>query len=98
MTTNESAPGCGTGGAGDEQAAGRVVGASIRRYPVAYASLYAPAGRRRCWWFAIRCPHCNAGHFGRLRDRDALDGVRRAGCGRLVWVVVARTYGTERAA
>ncbi|SFO14688.1 hypothetical protein SAMN04489713_104273 [Actinomadura madurae] len=96
MTTNKNAPGGETGGA-DEQAGGRVVESSVQRYPAAFASLYAPSGNRTMWWFTMRCPHCGHGHFGRLRSRDALDGVRRAGCGRLVWVVVARTYPAEAA-
>ncbi|MBG0818202.1 hypothetical protein [Planomonospora sp. ID82291] len=62
------------------------------RHPVAYASLYAPAGRRRCWWFAYVCCHCGFGHFGRVRDENTVEGVRRSGCGRLVWIIVARTY------
>lgn len=64
----------------------------LRRYPVAYASLYAPAGRRRMWWFAYVCPRCGAGHFGRVANETAVTGVRRSGCGRLIWLVVARTY------
>ncbi|MFI0482232.1 hypothetical protein [Actinomadura sp. 9N215] len=97
MTTNENRPGDGDshGAVGDERQGGGCVTSKIARYPAAYASLYAPAGRRTMWWYALACPHCGAGHFGRLRSRDALDGVRRAGCGRLVWVVVARTYPAE---
>ncbi|MFI9846503.1 hypothetical protein ACIHFD_56440 [Nonomuraea sp. NPDC051941] len=62
------------------------------RHPAAYVSLYAPYGRRRLWWFAFVCPACSYGHFGRVRDEDSAEGLRRAGCGRLVWLVVARTY------
>lgn len=92
MTTNENAPGERTGGAQDEQLGGGYVMPSIRRPPAAFASLYAPAGRRTMWWLAIRCPHCGAVHLGRVRDQEDARGVRRAGCGRLVWVKVARTY------
>lgn len=93
METNKNAPGLrGAGGAGDEQRGGGYVETSLRRPPVAFASLYAPAGRRTMWWYTIRCPHCGAGHFGRVRDQEGARGVRRAGCGRLVWVKVARTY------
>ena len=70
----------------------------LRRYPVVYASLYAPAGRRTRWWAAYVCAHCGAGHFARLADERDASGVRRSGCGRLLWLVVARTYrgrGTE---
>ena len=93
MTTGkQNAPGGRTGGAQDERSGGRVVMPSIRRPPVAYASLYAPAGRRTMWWLAYRCPHCGAGHFGRVRDQQSASGVRRAGCGRLTLVKIARTY------
>lgn len=66
-----------------------VIGADtrLRRYPVAYASLYAPAGQRTRWWAAISCPHCGGVHLARLRTRSDLPGVRRSGCGPLIWVV-----------
>lgn len=80
----------GGGGLPTDQPGGEVE--TTIRHPAAYGSLYAPAGRRTMWWFTFRCPHCGAGHFGRVRDRDAVPGVRRSGCGRLVWVIVARTY------
>lgn len=69
-----------------------------RRYPVAYASLYAPAGRRRCWWAAYICAHCGGGHFARLRRAADASSVRRSGCGRLIRLVVARTYRGRKAA
>lgn len=62
------------------------------RHPAAYVSLYAPHGRRRLWWFAYLCAHCGYGHFGRVSDEASVEGLRRSGCGRLVWIVVARTY------
>lgn len=62
------------------------------RHPAAYVSLFAPAGRRRMWWFTFICAHCSNGHFGRVRDAESVEGLRRAGCGRLVWLVVAKTY------
>lgn len=81
------------GGPADERRlSSGVVMPSIRRHPVAFASLYAPTGRRRWWWYVVRCPHCGAGHFGRVRDQEDARGVRRTGCGRLITVVVARTY------
>jgi hypothetical protein len=65
---------------------------ALTRYPVAYASRFDPHGRRRWYWVTYRCPRCNdAGHLGRSRDPIAT-GVRRAACGRLVWLVVARVY------
>ncbi|MFD0685902.1 hypothetical protein [Actinomadura fibrosa] len=92
--TEARTPGQGSG-LTDEQAGGRVVEHSVTRYLTAHASLYAPAGRRTMWWYAIRCPHCGAGHFGRLRDREAAETVRRTGCGRLVRLVVMRTYAPK---
>lgn len=59
--------------------------------PVARVSLYASAGRRRYWWVAYICPSCGSGHLGRLASPDAI-GTRRSGCGRMVRIVVARTY------
>lgn len=59
----------------------------LRRHPVAWARLYAPTGRRTRWWAAISCPHCGGVHLARLRARSDLPGVRRSGCGPLVWVV-----------
>lgn len=64
----------------------------MRRYPVAYVSLYAPAGRRTRWWAAYVCAHCGAGHFARLSNEADAAGVRRSGCGKRIWIVVARTY------
>ena len=82
------------GGLKDEQADGRFVAARLR-HPVAHASLFAPAGRRTRWWLTILCPHCGGAHFSRLRDPEDADGVRRVGCGRRVWIVVARTYPAQ---
>lgn len=62
------------------------------RHPAAYVSLYAPYGRRRMWWFTFVCPTCSFGHFGRVADEESVEGLRRAGCGRLVWLIVARVY------
>lgn len=95
MSTNGNAPGRGTEGA-DERRQNSSVASSVRAYPRAYASLYAPSGRRTMWWYTLRCPHCGAGHFGRVRDRASAGGVRRAGCGRLITVVIARTYRPRR--
>ena len=92
LDNEKGRPPGGEGGPRDEQLGGGYVMPSIRRPPAAFASLYAPAGRRTMWWLAIRCPHCGAGHFGRVRDQEDARGVRRAGCGRLITVVIARTY------
>lgn len=59
----------------------------LRRYPTAYASLYAPCGRRTRWWCAYLCPYCGGGHFARLKSEGNAQGVRRSGCGRLIWLV-----------
>lgn len=63
-----------------------------RRYPAVYISLFAPAGRRRNWWFTYTCPYCRLGHFGWVTTQDEATGTHRAGCGRRVWRVVARIY------
>lgn len=85
-------PGEGAGLNGDERPGGRDVVPRVAHHPVAHASLYAPADRRTWWWYAMHCPHCGAGHFGRARTEDGVTGVRRTGCGRRVVIVVARTY------
>lgn len=59
--------------------------------PTAYASLLAPCARRRRWAVSYRCPRCGGSHLGYSRDGDAA-GLRRSGCGRLIWVVIARVY------
>ncbi|RKS10042.1 hypothetical protein DFP74_5789 [Nocardiopsis sp. Huas11] len=67
--------------------------AASHRTPAAFASLYPPCARRRRWLFVYRCPRC-AGHHQGLSWSGRVAGVRRSGCGRLVWVVVARQYRT----
>lgn len=69
------------------------------RYPLAWVSLYAPHASRRTWWYCYVCDHCKHGHQGQLRHatdeesaEQAVRGVRRSRCGRLLWFVVARTY------
>jgi hypothetical protein len=64
------------------------------RRPAVFGSLYAPCGRRRMWAVSFRCPHCGGVHFGRSRAPD-VGGVRRSGCGRLVWLVIVRVYRVE---
>lgn len=82
----------------DSVARGTVTGElALNLRPVAYASLFAPAGRRRLWAMTYRCPLCHAGHLGRGETAEAVVGHRRSGCGRLVWVVAARTYSGEAA-
>lgn len=59
----------------------------------AFVSLYAPAARRRWWWFAYRCPVCGVHQFGRARHLEDVTGIRRAGCRHEISIVIARTYG-----
>lgn len=59
--------------------------------PAAFASLFAPCGKRSRWAISYRCPRCTGTHLGYSRDGNAA-GLRRSGCGRLVWLVIARTY------
>lgn len=40
------------------------------------------------------CTACGGQHFGRSRT-ELQDGPRRARCGAVVWLVIARTYGRE---
>lgn len=66
--------------------------------PAAYASAYAPCAGRTQWAYAYQCPRCGGSHLGRNARLDTLGGLRRARCGRLVWIIPARIYGTEAAA
>lgn len=68
------------------------------RPPLAPASVYAPLGRRRYWWYAYHCKTCGTYQFGRAKTLDAVTGTRRAGCGHLVSVMIARTYNRTEAA
>ena len=65
--------------------------------PAAFASLLVPSGRRTCWWYLITCRSCRAPHLGRSPELDSVTGPRRLPCGHWVTVVVARTYGQQRA-
>jgi hypothetical protein len=67
--------------------------AARNRPPLAPASVYAPLGRRRYWWYSYPCRTCGTYHFGRARELDEVTGVRRAGCGHQVNVMLARVYG-----
>ncbi len=64
-----------------------------RQAPNAYASLYLPSGRRRWHWYAYNCRTCGLYQLGRARELENVTGVRRAGCGHEVTVVIARVYG-----
>jgi hypothetical protein len=63
------------------------------RPSLAPASVFGPTGRRRFWWYTYRYRTCGAYQFGRAKTLDAVTGLRRAGCGHEVSVMIARTYG-----
>jgi hypothetical protein len=63
-----------------------------------YVSLFAPTGHRTQWWYSHRCRDCGTYQLGRARQLDQVTGIRRAGCGHLVEIVIARTYGGPEAA
>lgn len=65
----------------------------LDRVPAAYASLFAPCRGRSLWTLAYRCPWCSGTHFGRLREPERAEGMRRTRCGHRVWTVVVRTHG-----
>ena len=65
------------------------------RTPAAFASAFAPSGRRRWWWYTYSCRTCGAHQFGRARTLEDVTGQRRASCGHIVNVVIARTYGRQ---
>lgn len=67
------------------------------KVPAAFVSLYAPVGRRRWWWYAYSCRVCGRHQLGRARQLDDVAGIRRAGCGHRVNVVIARVYGRSAA-
>jgi hypothetical protein len=92
-------PGREGGSADTPPVRGRRPGRPTRRKPqTAYVSLYAPTGRRKWWWYSYRCPECGAYQLGRARQLDHVTGIRKAGCGHLVEIVIARTYGRPEAA
>lgn len=65
------------------------------RPPLAPASVFAPDGRRRLLHFTYPCRVCGSYNFGRTRALADVTGLRRATCGHLVSVMIARTYGSE---
>ncbi len=68
------------------------------RFPVVYASAYAPCEGRYRWAFAYICPFCKLGHLGRAKSEAEVSGARRSRCGRLVVIRVARVYRGRAAA
>ena len=63
-----------------------------QQVPIAPASMFGPAGRRRCWWSAYGCRTCGAHLSGRARSPGHVTGERTAGCGHRVQVRAARMY------
>lgn len=68
-----------------------------QRAPTVFVSAYEPAGRRRHWWYAYRCP-CGTYQFGRAPSLEAVTGERTAGCGHRIAVAIARVYARPGAA
>ena len=63
-----------------------------QQVPIAPASMFGPAGRRRCWWSAYGCRTCGAHLSGRARSPGDVTGERTAGRGHWVPVMAARMY------
>lgn len=65
--------------------------AGKRGLPVAHASQAAPCASRMLWHVMYQCGACGGTHFGRS-PVELTTGERLARCGRMVWLVIARTY------
>jgi hypothetical protein len=59
--------------------------------PVAFASQAAPCAGRTRWAVMYSCGACGGTHFGRSRV-ELTTGKRLARCGRVVWLIISRTY------
>ena len=64
-----------------------------RQARATFVSAWAPAGRRTWWHYAYRCGQCGRHQFGRAPRLEDVTGIRRAGCGHRVRIVIARVYG-----
>jgi hypothetical protein len=62
-----------------------------QQVPIAPASVFGPAGRRRCWWYTYRYLTSGTNLFGRARSPGDVTGERKAGCDHRVPVMAART-------
>lgn len=84
----------------DDSTRRREVMTRVRRPkpPLAPASAFLPNGRRRLVHYTYSCRTCHSYHFGRAKTLDEVTGVRRAGCGHLVSVMIARIYSSPGAA
>jgi hypothetical protein len=65
------------------------------RRPIAHASQAAPCAGRTQWHLMYQCGACGGTHFGRS-PVELKTGKRLARCGRVVWLVIARTYRPRR--
>lgn len=63
--------------------------------PIAHASQAAPCAGRTQWHIMYACTACGGTHFGRS-PVELKTGKRLARCGRVVWLVIARTYRARR--
>lgn len=101
MPHNENGPGDATPqGRNDSHATvqPRSNGRHTSQRTTAYASVYGPCRGRSRWLAVYICPFCQSGHAAYARNLDEVPGRRRTRCGRLVRLIVARTYRGERAA
>jgi hypothetical protein len=62
-----------------------------RSRPLAFASMAAPGPGRDWYHIMYPCTACGHTHFGRS-PVELTTGPRRARCGRLVYLVIARVY------
>lgn len=69
----------------------------LSRYPLVFASAFAPCGRRkRHLIVTAACPFDGGRHVHLVPDLEHAGGARRAGCGRgTYWLVIARQYATK---
>lgn len=69
--------------------------ASRGRPPTSHASQAAPCAGRSTWHVMYQCGACGGTHFG-PSPVELKTGKRLARCGRVVWLVIARTYRGRR--
>ena len=58
---------------------------------MAFASQAAPCAGRTQWALIYQCHACGGTHLGRS-PVEVTTGKRLARCGRVVWLVISRTY------
>lgn len=64
-----------------------------KRRALAFGSQAAPCGERKQWHTMYRCGACGGTHFARSKT-ELTTGKRLARCGKVVWLVIARNYGS----